>query len=74
MSMPVSFTLHCVWDTIEEDFPYPIYGLLEGSIMGQYIFINVPFEDGGTDSGSGSDPSGGDIPMTFDWTFTLSGS
>jgi len=74
MSMPLSFTLHCVWDTVEDDFPYPIYGLLEGSIMGQYIFVSVPWENGGTDSGSGSDPAGGDIPMTYSWTFTLSGS
>jgi hypothetical protein len=73
-SMPLSFTLHCVWDTVEDDFPYPIYGMLEASIMGQYISIEVLQESGASDSGSGSDPSGGDIPMTFSWTFTLSGS
>ena len=73
-TMPLSFSLHCVWDTIEDDFPYPIYGLLEGSIMGQYIVIDVPWESGGTDSGSGIDPSGGDIPMAYSWTFTLNGS
>lgn len=73
-TMPLSFSLHCVWDTIEGDFPYPIYGLLEGSIMGQYIVIDVPWESGGTDSGSGIDPSGEDIPMEYSWDFTLSGS
>jgi hypothetical protein len=73
-SMPLSFTLHCVWDTVEDDFPYPVYGLLEGSIMGQYIVIEVPWESGGSDSGSGTDPAGGDIPMAYSWTFTLSGS
>jgi hypothetical protein len=26
MTIPLSFTLHCVWDTIEDDFPYPVYG------------------------------------------------
>jgi hypothetical protein len=73
-AMPLSFTLHCVWDSIEDDFPYPVYGLLEGSIMGQYIVIDVPWESGGTDSGSGTDPAGGDIPMAYSWTFTLNGS
>jgi hypothetical protein len=74
MSMPLSFTLHCVWDTDDEDFPFPVYGMLEGSIMGQYIFVDLPWEKGATDSGSGIDPAGGDIPMAYSWTFTLGGS
>ncbi|MBN2071073.1 MAG: hypothetical protein JW814_06400 [Candidatus Krumholzibacteriota bacterium] len=74
MSMPVYFNLHCVWDTEEGDFPYPVYGLLESAIIAQYIFIEVPFEDGGTDSGSGIDPSGEDIPMAYSYSFSLSGS
>lgn len=73
-TMPLSFSLHCVWDTIEDDFSYPIYGLLEGSIMGQYIVIDVPWESGGKDSGSGFDPAGEDIPMEYSWDFTLNGS
>jgi len=74
LSMPLSFTLHCVWDTIEDDFPFPVYGMLESSIMGQYIFVDVPWEKGASDSGSGTDPSGEDIPMVFSWTFALGGS
>jgi hypothetical protein len=74
MSIPLNFTLHCVWDSIEEDFPYPIFGLLESSIMAQYIQVTLPLENGATDSGSGSDPAGGDNPMTWNYTVTLSGS
>jgi hypothetical protein len=74
MSIPLSFTLHCVWGEVEDDFPYPIFGLLESSIMAQYIQITVPLENGATDSGSGSDPAGGDNPMTWEYNVTLSGS
>jgi hypothetical protein len=74
MSIPLSFTLHCVWDGVEDDFPYPIFGLLESSIMAQYIHVMIPLENGATDSGSGSDPAGGDNPMTWNYTVTLSGS
>lgn len=74
MSIPLSFTLRCVWDDVEDDFPYPIFGLLESSVMAQYIQVTLPFENGATDSGSGSDPAGGDNPMTWDYSITLSGS
>ncbi len=74
MSIPLSFTLHCVWDDVEDDFPYPIFSLLESSIMAQYIQVTVPLQDGATDSGSGSDPAGGDTPMTWDYSVTLHGS
>ncbi|MCD6380103.1 hypothetical protein J7M07_06635 [bacterium] len=71
MSMPISFTLHCVWESSEEDFDYPIFGLLESSMMAQYIVVTVPWENGGTDSGSGSDPNGGTNPMTWSYTIML---
>jgi hypothetical protein len=74
MSIPLSFTLHCTWGDVEDDFPYPIFGLLESSIMAQYIQVTIPLEDGATDSGSGSDPAGGDTPMTWDYSVTLHGS
>lgn len=74
MTMPVYFVLHCTWDTIEDDFEYPIYGLLESSILAQCIYIEVPFGPGGTDSGSGIDPFGEDIPMEYDYTFELGGA
>ncbi len=74
MSIPLSFTLHCTWDDVDDDFPYPIFGLLESSIMAQYIQVTVPLQDGAADSGSGSDPAGGDTPMTWDYSVTLHGS
>ena len=69
-SMPLSFTLVCPNDPPDPPtrIPIPIYSNLEASVMGQYITINLPLEDGATDSGSGSE---GDPPLTWSYSVTL---
>ena len=72
-SIPLSLVITCDQGDDPVDYPYPIYGLLESALIAQFISVTVPWENGATDSGSGSDPSGGDIPLTWTWTCTLSG-
>ncbi|MBN1164675.1 MAG: hypothetical protein JXB45_08860 [Candidatus Krumholzibacteriota bacterium] len=70
--LTVSFVLTCIFGQNQDDFPYPVYGWMESAMMGQDISVNVPWVNGGTDSGSGTDSTGGEPPMTYSYTVTLS--
>ncbi len=72
-SIPLDLVITCQQGDDQIDYPFPIYGLLESALIAQYISVELPWENGATDSGSGSDPAGGDIPLTWSWTCTLSG-
>ena len=69
-SMPLTFTLHCVWDPDNPiDIPVPVYSNIEASIMGQDMFMEVLSENGASDSDSGSEGFGDDQPV--DWSFSV---
>ena len=70
--MSIDFTLLCHWDEDDTEVPYPIFGLLESVIMAMDIFVDIPWQDGGTDSGSGSESFGEDIPILYSYSVTLS--
>lgn len=70
--MSIDFTLLCHWDEDDTEVPYPIFGLLESAIMAMDIFVDIPWQDGGTDSGSGSESFGEDIPILYSYSVTLS--
>lgn len=72
-SIPLSFVITCEQGDDTFDYPYPGHGYLESALIAQYISMSMPWADGATDSGSGSDPAGEDIPLTWSWTCTLSG-
>ena len=68
--MSVSFTITCDPDD-PVDYPYPVYGLMEGAIIASEISLSGAREDGASDSGSGVDPFGGDDPMDYSYTVTV---
>ena len=70
--MSIDFTLLCHWDEDDTEVPYPIFGLLESAIMAMDIFVDIAWQDGGTDSGSGSESFGEDIPILYSYSVTLS--
>jgi len=71
ISMPLSFVITC-HSNDPQDYSYPVHGMLEGAILGQYVVLNVPLEDGGTDMGEGTDDWGEDIPVHYSYTVTIS--
>ncbi|MEZ4397802.1 MAG: hypothetical protein R3C71_12925 [Candidatus Krumholzibacteriia bacterium] len=70
-SIPLSLTVTCYGGDEPDDFPYPGFGYVESALLAQYISMSMAREDGATDSGAGVDPEGEDIPMTWEWSCTL---
>jgi hypothetical protein len=68
--MPLMFVLTCFQDD-PVDIPYPPYGALEGSIITENIKITLPRANNATDSGSGSESWGEDLPMYYSYTATV---
>ncbi len=70
VSLPLVFTTYCEADP-PVTMPVQAYSNIEASIIGQSIFINVAKEDGATDSGSGSEGFGEDIPVDYTYSVTM---
>ncbi|RKX23357.1 MAG: hypothetical protein DRP45_10595, partial [Candidatus Zixiibacteriota bacterium] len=70
-SLPVGFTVHCDTDPPIPDVTVSVYSNLLASIMGQNIFLHVLNQSGATDSGSGSEGFGEDIPINYTYSVTL---
>ena len=69
-SMPLSFVMMCDRDD-PSDYPYAGHGLLEGMVLYEDVRPSMSFSDGATDSGSGSQDFGGDIPLEYEWNVTI---
>ena len=69
-AMPLSFEILCDPDD-PSSYPYPGHGLLEGMALTQDIQPAMALEDGASDSGSGSQDFGGDIPLTYTWSCSI---
>jgi hypothetical protein len=69
--MPIDFVITCWHDGDPVDYHYPPYGAMEGSIIAAHINASLARENNATDSGSGSEGWGDDLPMYFSWSVTV---
>jgi len=71
--MSVTYVVTCDPGQDDEiDYTYPQMGFLESSIMSQCIdYVLTPVSGTATTTGSGTEPSGGDIPLEYSYSITI---